>query len=421
MSKLQSDIKLGYVPLTDSAPLIIAHAKGLFVKQGLQVTLQKIHSWATVRDKISLGLIDGAPMLSPLPLAMQLGLEPMPVDMLTAFSMGLNGNGITISNSLHSQLQTISKNQLDDPQQIGEALKQIISMRSKTDSTALTFAIVHPFSTHNYLLRYWLSSCGINPDTAIKIIVVSPAQMTEELKQGRIDGYCVGEPWNALAEHQGLGKVIISGKQIWNNAPEKVFAVSRQWAETHTAEHEALISALLEAAIWCDAPENRHELVSLLAQPDYLNLAEEVIGISLLPANDPQQAHILQNNHVFYRHAANFPWCSHAIWNLLQMIHNKQWSPPLEDNESLFSIARKVYASHIYRSIAMKMDLPVPIVIDKSEGKNLQSWLLENATKPLLLGADRFIDGLTFDPNEPLAYLQALQRSQDNPHGFRDI
>ncbi len=404
-------IKIGYVPLSDSSPLIAAKELGLFNKHGINVELHRLNSWATVRDKVSLGLLDGAQMLAPLPLAMTLGLEPISMDMTTAFSMGLNGNGITFSNTLFDDIQSLGYDKQASHQELGHVLREHIQQRQLAGKPPLTMAIVHPYSMHNYLLRYWLQSVSIDIDQDINLIVVPPPQMVSEMQLGRIDAYCVGEPWNSLAEYKQVGKVVLSGRQIWNNAPDKVFAVTRQWAQSHPEIHKQLLKALLEAAIWCDSGANRASLIRMLSGADYLNLPEEVLAVALQPADNPDNAMILQNNLIFYRHAANYPWSSHAIWSLTQMIHSGQWQKNNINEAELTDIARQVYASHIYREVAMSMQLPVPTIISKAEGMHIQPWLLENATDPILLGADCFIDGVQFDPEKPFNYLKRLNKT----------
>src|SRR5690606_23106060 len=189
------------------------------------------------------------------------------------------------------------------------ALKRVVDGRGRAGLAPLVFATVHPFSCHNYLLRYWLAAGGIDPDHDVNLIVVPPREMPGQLAAGRIDGLCVGEPWNEVAAARGNGLVLLNGYAIWQNAPEKVLAVRADWAAANPRTHAALLRALLRASLWLEEPAHRTEIIALLARPEYLDLPQGTI-----------HAGLERGAHVFHRYAATFPWRSHALWLLSQMI-----------------------------------------------------------------------------------------------------
>ena len=253
----KSRLELGFIPLTDCAPLVVAKEKGFFARQGLDVSLSKESSWANIRDKVCTGMLDGAQMLAAMPLLSALdnfSCEPM----VTSISLDLNGNAITVSKELYGRMLASGEEDLDSAMGTALALKKVIEKDKAANRPPLTFAVVFPQSSHNYLLRYWMSSAGIDPDKDVRITVVPPPQVGHYLRAGMINGCCVGEPWNSYAVAEGLGRTLITSYDIWNNHPEKVFAVTRQWAESNPNTHIAVITALLQACEWLDAVSYTH-------------------------------------------------------------------------------------------------------------------------------------------------------------------
>jgi nitrate/nitrite transport system substrate-binding protein len=387
-------ISLGFIPLSDCAPLVVALEKGFFADQGLQVSLSREPSWANIRDKVCFGSLDGAQMLAGMPLAAALGAEAFQVPMVTAFSMSLNGNAITVSNALHQRL--LNAGMPPRAPATAAALKKLLAEDKARRREPLRFAMVYPSSSHNYLLRYWLDSAGIDPDRDLRLSVVPPPLMADCLRKGMIDGYCVGEPWNARAVEEGIGRVLIASGEIWNNHPEKVFGVTREWAERHPNTHQAILRALLAAARWLDQAENRQETVEILARPEYVNTPASTLAAGLLgrfaygPGETPQDR---PDFHVFFRYAANFPWTSHAEWILAQMLRWGQLREPLD----IKTAAASVYQPALYRQAAMALGLHCPPFDRKQEGLHEQPWLLATSTDSFTLGPDRFFDGKVFD------------------------
>ncbi len=378
----RSEIELGFLPLLDCAPLVIAKEKGFFAENGLAVSLSKEGSWASIRDKVVLGLLDGAQMLAGIPLASTLGLNSPKVAMVTAFNIGLNGKAITLSNALLNELDQLST---DNRLPTAEGLKQIIQKRKQKGEARLTLAMVYHYSTHNYLLRYWLSDAGIDPDKDINLIVVPPQQMAQSMKKGMIDGYCAGEPWNSVAQMEQIGTPIISGYEIWNNCPDKVFAVTKTWADNYPATHKAIICALIMAADWLDQPQHYNEAIEILNQPDYLD--------NTLQTSDNDRP-LLRQTH-FFKYAAGYPWRSHALW----FLHQMQQCQQLGQRVDLKAIATQVYQPEIFREVATQLGIPHPTIDCKPEGFHNSEWILQGNAGAVTMGSDLFFNGATFDPN----------------------
>ena len=403
----KTDLSLGFIPLTDCAPLVVAKEKGYFQKYGLNVMLSKETSWANIRDKVALGILDGAQMLAGMPIAMSLGIGPMAKPMVTAFSMDLNGNAITISNALYEKMQRIAPEAMMERPLSARALKQVIETDKKAGGEPLTFAMVFPYSTHNYELRYWMAAAGIDPDNDVRLVVVPPPQMVGRLEKGTIDGYCVGEPWNAQAVQAGLGHTLITKYEIWNNSPEKVLGVTQEWAEQYPNTHRALLMALLEASRWLDELQNRLEAAAMIARSVYVNAPEHVVRMSMTgtfqyAASELPRA--LPDFNVFYRYAANFPWRSHALWFISQMVRWGQLDSPVD----MHAVAREVYRPDIFRDAAEPLGLLCPSIDYKLEGRHDSNWKLHEGSGSLLMGSDRFLDGRSFDPSNPVEYLRGF-------------
>lgn len=401
-------LKFGIIPLTDCAPIVIAREKGFFKKHGLDVEISKEASWANIRDKVSLGELDGAHMLAGMPLAATLGVGATQQETITAFSMDLNGNGITVSNELYERMLAADPAAMKGRPTSALALKKVIDEDKKAGRDPMTFAMVFPVSTHNYEIRYWMASAGIDPDQDVRLIVIPPPQMVANLQSKNIVGYCVGEPWNQRAVEMGIGRSIITNYEIWNNNPEKVFGVTREWADKNPNSHKAAVRALIEAAQWMDKPENRGEVVKIISAKSFVNAPESVVENSMTgtwmytKAEGPQA---MPDFNVFYRYAATFPWRSHAVWFLTQMV---RWGQ-IESAINFKKVAEQVYRSDIYRDAAKDLGIPVPTIDYKTEGSHTAGWTLDKASSPIAMGPDAFLDGMKFDPSKPVDYLKGFK------------
>ncbi|PVY77328.1 nitrate/nitrite transport system substrate-binding protein [Tamilnaduibacter salinus] len=265
-------VRLGFVPLLDSAPLIVALEQGYFREEGLQVELTREASWASLRDKVSFGLLDGAHMLAPMPIAMSLAVDRPAMPVVSSLVLSHNGNGITLSTSLVRALNDRGAHQ-DDPLGSARALLAIARERQ----WPIRLASVAPWSCHDLQLRDWIESAGPDAADHIQIVPVSPPQMADAFRAHAIEGCCVGEPWNSLLEQAGLGAIYHSGHQIWPDSPEKVLGMRADWTEQNPAVHGPLIRALTRAAGWINAPGHREPLRESMAAPHYLG--EELLAM----------------------------------------------------------------------------------------------------------------------------------------------
>lgn len=403
-------LKLGIVPLTDAAPIIIGLERGFFARHGLQIEISREPSWANIRDKVAVGALDAAHMLAPMPLAMTLGLGGLGQPMVTALVMNLNGNAITVSNGLHEEMCAADPEAMIARPLTARALKAVVQARRAKKAEPLTFAMVFPFSSHNYELRYWMASAGIDPDTDLKLVVVPPPQMVAHLSAGRIDGYCVGEPWNTNAVQRGFGRILITSSEIWNGRPEKVLGVTKRWADEHPNTHRALLRALIESAKWLGELSNRPRAAQIIAQPAYTNASLDLVLPSLTgnirPAQGEPERHFPEFN-VFYRNAATFPWRSQALWFAAQM---KRWNQ-IDDLAAAKIAARDVFQPDLYRAAAGELGIPAPMVNEKIEGVHGAPWTLREATRRITMGPDRFFDGEIFDPSDIEGYLARQMRT----------
>jgi len=401
------DLRLGFIPLTDCCVFAVAREMGHFEKYGLNVTLSREASWANIRDKVGVGELDGAHMLAGIPIATTLGLGFPKKPMLTAFSINLNGNAVTVSNQLYERLQAVDDSITTSSANTSRALHQLIKTDQATGKAPLTFAMVYPFSSHNYELRYWMAAAGIDPDQDVRLVVIPPQYMVDYLRTGQIDGYCVGEPWNTQAVMDNVGKILITGYEIWNNSPEKVLGVTQEWAHKYPNTHLALIRALLESSRWIDNPENGTAVAEMISGDAYVGVAPDVIKMSLTGAlryDAAGKTVVLPDFNVFHRYQANFPWCSHAIWIISQMY---RWGQ-LEQHVNIKRVAEAVYRPDLYRQAAEIFNLPLPTNNYKIEGTHPLPWLLLDNRAQFAMGSDQYMDGMKFNPDHPVEYIKSF-------------
>ncbi|MCV2402318.1 ABC transporter substrate-binding protein [Marinomonas sp. C2222] len=380
-----ASVRIGFIPLIDCAPFVIAQEKGFFKNEGIDVVLSKEASWASIRDKVAFNLLDGAHMLASMPIAASLGVGTLKMPMQTSFTVSHNGNGITIGNALYKELEKYAESSVDI--RTGVALKRFIDAR-QGKTTPLRFAIVYPYSSHNYQLRDWFSQAGIDSDRDVQIVVVPPVKMVDALKEGDIDGYCVGEPWNSLAVEQGVGHMLVTGYEIWGSTPEKVFGVNSKWAESNESSHLAIIRALEKACVWVDDEANQKELLSILSHPDYLNCTVEqlIYGFSVIKPKGlfdwPMEAY-----QRFSGGEINKPLPSYALWIMGQMFRWQQ----LSQVDSLNSVAEQVYREDLYYKA-----LGLPSDQDDSWRLNAnreEKWLADVACGNVCLHSDGILKG----------------------------
>ena len=343
----RAKLKVGFIPIIDCAPVVLAEELGAFERQGLDVEIRREVSWANVRDKLVLGLLDASHILAPLPLALTLGIDSVNVPLVNVMTLQLNGNALTLSSALWREIEEAAPDLLDKgPPVDARAIAAVVARRAAAGRPQLVLASVFPYSVQNYMVRLWLSSGGVDPDRDVRLTIVPPPHTVAHLSGGVIDGYCVGEPWNQQAQALGIGRIALTGPDIWKGMPEKVLGTTEAFAEKNPETLTALIKALLEAAQWLDDPANRGEAARVLSQPRYLNM----------PADVMQRTLGLPDFHVFHRHFANFPWRSHADWFLRQMVRWGQVSPAVD----IKTTSDRVYRTDIYRAAAGEVGVACP-------------------------------------------------------------
>ncbi len=406
-------LKFGFIKLTDMVPLAIAYEKRFFDDEGLFVTLEAQANWKVLLDRVIDGQLDGAHMLAGQPLGATIGVgTKSPV--VTAFSMDLNGNGITVSNDVWKEMKKHLPHKDGRPVHPikADALKKVVE-KFKAEGKQFKMGMVFTLSTHNYELRYWLASGGLRPgyysesdvngqtDADVLISVTPPPQMPATLESGTIHGYCVGEPWNQQAVAKGIGVPVITDYQIWKNNPEKVFGVTKGWAEKYPRTHVAVVKALIRAAMWLDASmANRVEAVKIISRPNYVGASEEVIGNSMTGTYEFEKGdkRPMPDFNVFFRYYATYPFYSDAIWYLTQM---RRWGqiPRHKPDSWYFDVARQVYLPAVYMQAAKEL---------VAEGKAAE------ADFPMKTDGFRgiqegFIDGIAFDAKKPNDYLEKFK------------
>jgi two-component system, oxyanion-binding sensor len=387
MSTNSQTLTLGFLPLLDAAPLLLAQELGLFAAEGLKVNLSREVSWANIRDKLCVGSLQGAQLLAPMAISVSLGLNKVKAPLVTGMVLNRNGNAITVSTSLLEQLRVLNPEALASPHISVLTLRRLITERMEQGMAALTLATVYPYSCHNYLLRYWLAAGGIHPDHDINMVVIPPEQMVSQLASGRIDGFCVGEPWNQIAAAQGHGKILLNTWDIWHNAPEKVLAVHGDWAADNEETHIVLLAALLRSCQWLDDQANRDEALAILTQPQYLGLSANTLASGLKTGR-----------HQFYRDSANYPWPAHGMWILSQML---RWGHVQTANWN-HTFINSIFQSSLFRQASTRAGVQCATDEVAQIGKHAATWELGG----VMVGADRFIDGIRFNPDDIDGYLR---------------
>jgi nitrate/nitrite transport system substrate-binding protein len=408
----KEDLKFGFIKLTDMAPLAVAAEKGFFEEEGLFVRLEAQANWKVLLDRVINGELDGAHMLAGQPLGAAIGFGTK-ADIVTAFSMDLNGNAITVSNDIWNLMKPLVPVKDGKPVHPikADALKPVVD-QYKSAGKPFNMGMVFPVSTHNYELRYWLAAGGIKPgyyappeETAGQInadallSVTPPPQMPATLEAGTIYGYCVGEPWNQQAVFKGIGVPVVTDYEIWKNNPEKVFGVSKEWAEKYPNTHKAVVKAMIRAAMWLDAEDNKNrmEAVEMLSQSQYVGADAKVIANSMIGTFEYEKGdkRPLPDFNTFFRHNATYPYYSDAIWYLTQMRRWGQVNEYKPDNWYL-EMAKKVYRPDIYMAAAKELI---------AEGKAKASDFPAESETGIKPPQADFIDGLVYDANKPNDYL----------------
>src|ERR1700733_2515843 len=252
----RAKIKVGFIPIIDCAAIVLAEELGAYERQGLEVEIQREVSWANVRDKLALGVLDASHILAPLPLAITLGIDSVTVPLVNLMTLEVNGNALTLSNALWQEIEEAAPELAATKPLDARAIAAVVRKRAAAGRPQLVLASVFPYSVQNYMVRLWLSSGGLDPDRDVRLTIVPPPHTVAHLSGGVIDGYCVGEPWNQQAQAQGIGRIALTGPDIWKGMPEKVLGTTEAFAGKNPNTVKALIKALLEACQWLDDPAN---------------------------------------------------------------------------------------------------------------------------------------------------------------------
>ncbi|NAX46133.1 ABC transporter substrate-binding protein [Photobacterium halotolerans] len=411
----KDELKFGFIKLTDMAPLAVAYENFFFEDEGLYVSLEAQANWKVLLDRVIDGELDGAHMLAGQPIGATIGIGTQ-AEVITAFSMDLNGNAITVANNVWDAIKpNLAKTDNGTPRHpiSASVLKPVIASY-QADGKSFNMGMVFPVSTHNYELRYWLAAGGIHPgyyDPAhgdnsgqrqadVLLSVTPPPQMPATLEAATIQGYSVGEPWNQQAVSKGIGVPVITDYDIWRNNPEKVFGVSKAWADAYPNTHIRVVKALIRAAHWLDEKNNanRQEAVALLARSQYVGADARVIANSMTGTFEYEKGDIrpAPDFNVFFRYHATYPYYSDAVWTLTQM---RRWGqiPEAKSDDWYMSIARQVYRPDIYRQAAEAL-----IEEGKLTAADFPDFDKEDGFRPPQQG---FIDQITFDGQQPNAYL----------------
>lgn len=405
----EHQISAGFMPLFDSAVLVVSAELGFARREGIDLTLTRETSWANIRDRIAVGHFDVAHMLGPMPIAYNLGLAPLATDTIVPFSLGLGGNAVTVSNAVWNGMEAHGAVPDLNPARAGAALGKLIAVRKVAGLEPLRFAVVHPHSGHNYELRYWLAACGVDPVRDIDIVIVPPPFMPDALAAGQIDGYCVGEPWNSASVVRHTGHIVTVKAAIWRSSPEKVLGARKAWANAQPEALAALLRALHHAARWCHDPANHAELTALMAQPGFLGQSASIQMRALSGRLDPGDGSERRVEDFFlpFDKAANFPWKSHALWFYTQMV---RWGQ-VEHTAANAEIARNTYRPDLYRSALKPLGVALPGANAKVEGALSEAVPVGSAGASLILGPDGFFDGQIFDPDAIDSYIAAQSRT----------
>jgi nitrate/nitrite transport system substrate-binding protein len=406
-------LTLGFIKLTDMAPLAIAKEKNFFAEEGLNVTLEPQANWKVLLDGVIGGQLDGAHMLAGQPIAATIGYGTQ-ADLIAPLSLDLNGNAITVSNAVWEMIQADlpkDSNGLPTHPISASVLRPVIDAYRSQGKT-FNMGMVFPVSTHNYELRYWLAAGGITPgfysptDTngtisaEVPLSVTPPPQMPATLEAGTIDGYCVGEPWNQAAVQKKIGVPIITDDEIWKLNPEKVLGLRKDFATQYPETTKALLRAVIKAQQWLDADDgaNREAAVEILASPNYVGADASVIAASMTGqfTFEPGDTRPAPDFNIFFREYAGYPFYSDAIWYLTQM---RRWGqvPTDQTDQWYFDTAAAVYRPDLYETAAST--LVTEGVIAASDVPTTDGFKGPQSG---------FIDDIVYDGRTPNEYLQSL-------------
>jgi two-component system, oxyanion-binding sensor len=340
-------LRIGFIPLTDAAALIVAVHKGFAAKEGLDIDLVREVSWSNVRDKLNIGLFDAAHLLAPVAIASGLGIGHVKVPLIAPYVLNLNGNAITVSPALYEALAVGADGALHDPNVSARALAGVVRQRRERGAAPLVFGMTFPFSTHNYLLRFWMVAGGVDPDEDVQLVVLPPPYMVDSLSSRQVDGFCVGAPWNSMAVELGVGAILHFGCDIVARAPEKVLAVRAAWAANSADTLARLVRAIDGAVAFINDPAHLDEVAVLLAAPRHLDVSPELVRATLegrLRTKLGGPLRTAPNYLLIGRDDAARPEPIDAAWLYAQMV---RWRQTALSADALFA-AKACFRSDLY-------------------------------------------------------------------------
>lgn len=384
-----SRLNLGYVPLVDSAPLIVAQELNFAADEGLSLNLLRQPSWAALRDLLALGHLDAAHMLAPMPTAMSLGLSG-PVGRIDALMvLSVNGTVIGVSNATASAMRDSGW-----PGGFGTPYDTVIPLLKALDGP-LRVGVPFPYSMHRLLFEYWIAHTGALQSADIRIITTPPPLMADAVALGEIDVFCVGEPWGSVAVADKVGELIMPGAAIWAHAPEKVLAARHEWIEENTHAVGALMRAVARAAAWLDTPKNRPLAIEILARSAHLDLPHTALDHALMGSFATQfgaEPVEVPGFLRFHNRAANFPWRSQAAWIGAEIARLAGI-----DRKHAIAVAQRTMRPDCYRQHLGPIGVDMPGASAKIEGALSHPTAVASTRGEMILGPDAFFDGETFD------------------------
>lgn len=370
-------LNCGYVPLVDSAPLIIARELGFASEEGLDLNLIRQPSWSALRDMLALGHLDAAQMLSPMPVAMSLGLGGLPAQIDSLMGLSANGTVFGVSTQLADTLGPLP---FGDPHALLRAL-------CATGPRPLRVGVPFPFSMHRLLLSYWTASA---PDLTVKIVTVPPPRMADAVAAGHVDAFWVGEPWGSAIVGRGIGSIAMTGRHVWGFAPEKVLAARHDWVADNPDTTRHLMRAVFHAARWLDMDKNKPLAIEILGRSEHLNLSQEVIEpavTGVLTLTQGGAPTMVERFLMFHNHAASFPWRSQAAWIAAQ----------LGADAAGITRAKNCFRSDLYREYLGPIGTDLPGASEKVEGAITEMTAVASSRGGMILAPDAFFDGREFD------------------------
>lgn len=347
-------VRIGFIPLVDAAIPIVAADMGFAAAEGIRIELAREVSWSNIRDRLVLGHFDAAHLLAPLAIATSLGLGAIKAPLAAPMALGLNGAAVTLAPSLYDELVRHLDADLLDPRETARAFAGLVRTRRENGEPAPTLGMTFPFSTHNYLLRLWLAAGGLNPDVDVRLAVVPPPYMVDALEQGHVEGFCVGAPWNSVAVHLGIGRIVHLGVELVKNCPEKVLAVRERFLEERPETGTRLVRACVAAARWLSVRDNLREAAERLGARERLDVSPDLILRTLegrMPTGRGAETRFADDYLLFERAGETRPDARHALWLHAQMT---RWG---QTEASTAAAAAAVYRADVYDS-ALGPDAP---------------------------------------------------------------